>query len=142
MYFRVFNNRTIVLNSGKVALDLLDSKSAIYSDRPIFWMGGELGGRNKSVFLTSFADPRFKIFRRLLQTGLNSRASKSYRPIQVEETRVLLQNLSTSPEDFMVHIRRYYLRRCMCSSHHSDICVKKRCSHYSQGCVRLSGGIK
>ncbi|KAF9562476.1 cytochrome P450 [Agrocybe pediades] len=106
VYFRVFNNRTIVLNSGKATLDLLESRSAIYSDRPISWMGGELAGRNRTVFLTGFADYRFKLFRRLLQTGLNPRTSKSYRPIQVQETQVLLQNLLTAPEDFMVHIRR------------------------------------
>jgi len=102
----VFGNETIVLNSGKVALDLLDSRSAIYSDRTTAWMGGELAGRKYSVFITPFTDPRFKILRSLLQTGLNPRASKTYRPIQTQEVQILLKGLLKSPEDFRGHMRR------------------------------------
>jgi len=109
VYFQVFNKKTIVLNSAKATLDLLESRSSIYSDRTTLWMGGELSGREKSVFITSFADPRFKMLRRLLQTGLNARAAKSYRPIQEQETQILLQNLSNAPGNFMSHIRRYIM---------------------------------
>ena len=106
MYFRVFNKKTIVLNSGKAALELLESRSVIYSDRPTWWMTGELAGRKWTVFLTSFSDSRFKAYRRLLQTGLNSRASKTYRPIQIQETQILLNGLANSPEVFAAHVRR------------------------------------
>ncbi|KDR78583.1 hypothetical protein GALMADRAFT_244022 [Galerina marginata CBS 339.88] len=106
VYFRVLNQKTILLNSGKVVLDLLESRSNIYSDRPRLWMGGELAGRKWSVFLTSYLDPRFRVFRRLLQNGLNARASKSYRQIQTQEAQVLLRGLSNSPQDFGAHIRR------------------------------------
>jgi cytochrome P450 len=102
----MFHKKTIVLNSGKVALDILEARSGIYSDRPKNWMGGEIAGRKRAIFLTPFMDPRFKISRRLLQTGLNTRASKSYRPIQTQETQTLLQNLADDPEDFATHIRR------------------------------------
>ena len=98
--------KNIVLNSGKVALDILEARSAIYSDRPTVWMVGEIAGRKRAIFLMQFMDPRFKISRRLLQTGLNTRACKSYRPIQMQETQILLQNLVNSPEDFATHIRR------------------------------------
>lgn len=107
MYFRVFNDKTIVLNSGKAALELLESRSAMYSDRPTLWMAGELARRKWTVFWISFSDPRFKAYRRLLQYGLNSRASKTYRPIQYQETQVLLKGLANSPEDFTAHVRRY-----------------------------------
>jgi hypothetical protein len=33
----------IILNSSKIAVDMLDKKSAKYSDRPVMPMGGELG---------------------------------------------------------------------------------------------------
>ncbi|KDR68804.1 hypothetical protein GALMADRAFT_231128 [Galerina marginata CBS 339.88] len=105
VYFRVLNQKTVLLNSGKVALDLLESRSAIYSDRPTFWMG-ELAGRKWSVFLISSLEPRFRLFRRLLQNGLNPRASKSYRPIQTQEAQILLQGLANSPRNFASHIRR------------------------------------
>lgn len=106
VYFKTLNSKNIVLNSAKVALDILEARSAFYSDRPTNWMAGEIAGRKRTIFLTSFMDPRFKIMRRLLQTGLNTRASKSYRPIQTQETLILLQNLATTPEDFATHIRR------------------------------------
>jgi len=106
VYFRMFHKKTIVLNSGKAALDILEARSGIYSDRPTEWMAGEIAGRKRAIFLTPFMDPRFKILRRLLQTGLNTRASKSYRPIQTQEAQTLLQNLANAPEDFATHIRR------------------------------------
>jgi len=95
-----------MLNSGKAALDLLESRSAIYSDRPFAWMFGELIGRKFSIFMTSFFDPRFKKYRRMLQSGLNPRAVQSYRHIQEEELRVLLKNLAEKPESFSKHVRR------------------------------------
>lgn len=36
MYLRVFNKPTLVLNSVEAARDLLDKRSAKYSDRPHF----------------------------------------------------------------------------------------------------------
>lgn len=34
LFFKVFGKRIIVLNSDEAARDLLDKRSAIYSDRP------------------------------------------------------------------------------------------------------------
>ncbi|KAF8914418.1 cytochrome P450 [Gymnopilus junonius] len=106
IYLRAFNKSTIVLNSGKAALELLESRSGLTSDRPTSWMGGEIAGRKASVFLTSSTDPRFQFFRRLLRNGLNPRASKDYRPIQLQENQILLQNLANFPQDYGAHIRR------------------------------------
>ncbi|KAF8897940.1 cytochrome P450 [Infundibulicybe gibba] len=106
VHFRIFNQRTIIINSAKVAVDLLDGRSAIYSDRHISQMLGELGGRKHSVFQMSYGDPRFKVYRRLLHSGLNPRVTHTYRPIQYQETRVFLRGLFDSPADFVQHIRR------------------------------------
>jgi len=106
IYLRVFQTRTIILNTGKIALDLLESRSAIYSDRYQAGMLGQVSGLRLPVFRIPFLDPRFKIYRRMLHTGLNPRASKSYRPIQTQETQVFLQGLACSPKEFDLHIRR------------------------------------
>ncbi|EAU82679.2 OrdA protein [Coprinopsis cinerea okayama7 len=98
--------RTIVLNSPKAVTDLLETKSSIYSDRPINWMAGELAGRKWNVFSISSQHPRFKIYRRLLHNGLNPRASKDYRAIQHSETMCMLKTLATNPEDFIFALRR------------------------------------
>jgi hypothetical protein len=39
----VLGQPLIILNSSKIAVDMLEKKSAKYSDRPILPMGGELG---------------------------------------------------------------------------------------------------
>jgi hypothetical protein len=72
-------------------------------------MAGELAGRKSSIFRTSSIDPRFRVLRRLLQDGLNPRAAKNYRPIQMKEARVLLKALAEHPDDFLAHIRRFCL---------------------------------
>ena len=102
IYFRLFYKKIIVLNSGKVALDILEGRSAIYSDRPMNWMAGEIAGRKRSVFFMSLMDPDFKISRRLLQTVLNTRASKSYRPIQIQETQTF--KIWQIPQRILRHI--------------------------------------
>jgi hypothetical protein len=139
----MFHKKTIVLNSGKVALDILEARSAIYSDRPTNWMAGELAGRKRAIFSMSLVDPRFKISRRLLQTGLNTRASKSYRPIQMQETQTLLQNLANAPEDFATHIRRW---ECPIDSACMTIYwqgLLKECSGcYIKGCLRIPNNFK
>ncbi|TFK43940.1 cytochrome P450 [Crucibulum laeve] len=103
---RIFRNRIIVLNSLKAVSDLLECRSAIYSDRPRAMMIGELAGRAKSAFMTSSRDPRFKPLRKMLHSGLNPRAAQTYRPIQLAETRILLKNLAVNPDKFIAHIRR------------------------------------
>lgn len=104
--FRVYNRRTVVLNTYKAAADLLDVRSSIYSDRPFTWFYGELVGRKMNVFQMSSQNPRFKVYRRTLNSGLNPRAVQGYRDLQVQEVHVLLRGLATSPEDFLAHLRR------------------------------------
>ncbi|KZT01116.1 cytochrome P450 [Laetiporus sulphureus 93-53] len=106
VYFRIYGRRMLILNSLQAALDLLDTRSAIYSDRPMMWMYKELAGRKLAVFNISVNHPRFKKYRKLLQAGLNPRAIQSYRPIQEEEMHTLLRGLAKSPENFISHIRR------------------------------------
>lgn len=106
VYFRMFNTRVLILNSGKSALDLLETRSAIYSDRPKAWMLGVLAGRELAVFTVSFLHPRFKTYRKLLHAGLNPRAVREYSGIQMQETRTLLKGLIQTPENFVAHIKR------------------------------------
>lgn len=110
VYFRMFNTRVLILNSGKSALDLLETRSAIYSDRPKAWMLGVLAGRELAVFTVSFLHPRFKTYRKLLHAGLNPRAVREYSGIQMQETRTLLKGLVQTPENFVAHIKRYLSR--------------------------------
>lgn len=106
MFLRMHGRKALVLNSYKAASDLLDTRSSIYSDRPMSWMYMELVGRKLAVFNISSKHPRFKKYRALLQSGLNPRVAKSYRAIQEEQARVLVRGLAGTPKQFISHVRR------------------------------------
>lgn len=66
----------------------------------------ELVNRKMSVFNMSSQHPRFKIYRKQLQSGLNPRAVKSYKDILERERDTLLCNLETSPDNYILHLQR------------------------------------
>ncbi|KAF8630710.1 hypothetical protein AX15_002762 [Amanita polypyramis BW_CC] len=141
IYLCVSNNATIIINSARAAIELLDARSNIYSDRPrslssssssvpsqnataptasrifqqftwiyhwIFssWTPRAILGDRPSVFSTSVLHPRFKKYRKLLQTSLNLRAVKRYRSLMEHEQLVMLRGLLHQPDDFFGHVRR------------------------------------
>ena len=67
-------NEMILLNSSKAAVDLLDKRSADYSDRPIFMMCGEIVGWNRSLSLVQYG-PQFREFRKYMSKFIGTRAS-------------------------------------------------------------------
>ncbi|KAG2046757.1 cytochrome P450 [Suillus hirtellus] len=58
-HIEVVGQHIVVLNSVKAAIDMLDKKSTLYSDRPIFSVGGELVGWKHSLTLLPDGD-RFR----------------------------------------------------------------------------------
>lgn len=104
--YRVNRKQYVVLNNAKVASDLLDSRASIYSDRPMDrYMYLELVNRKMAVFNISSQHPRFKEYRKVLNTGLNARATTSYAPILEQHAHKLLKALLSTPSDFITHLR-------------------------------------
>ena len=106
MSFRVYGRRTIVLNTYQAALDLLDLRAKIYSDRPRAWMLNELIGRKKVIFNISSHDPHFPAYRRLFQHTLNPRAVTEYAGLMDEQSKIFLEALERDPNGFVKHLRR------------------------------------
>ncbi len=106
IHYRFFRRHFIILNTVETVLALLEHRSNIYSDRPMVWMYSELAKRGMSVFNISSQHPNHKNYRRLLQSGLNSRAVQVYRGILERELRILLNGLVDSPNNFPKHFRR------------------------------------
>ncbi|KAH9837060.1 cytochrome P450 [Rhodofomes roseus] len=104
--FRVHTTTTVVLNTLKAASDLFDSRSSIYSDRPVQWMYTELAGRRLTAFSILASHPWFKRYRKTMHSGLNPRPTRAYRPIMQEHSRKMLLNFAVSPEQFVSHIRK------------------------------------
>jgi cytochrome P450 len=104
--FRVYNGLTVVLNTHTAVTDLLERRAAIYSGRPVSWMFGVICGRANAVFNISAIHPRHRIYRRLLQRGLNKDAVKQYFPILEKEVDVMISCFRDAPAEWGKHLRR------------------------------------
>lgn len=97
----------VILNSTQSAVDILDKKSSIHSDRPMMAMSGELVGWKYTLALTPYGD-RFREYRRMLhQSAVGSRGNlEPFLPIVELEAHKFLQRVMDSPADLSAEIRR------------------------------------
>ncbi|KDR83471.1 hypothetical protein GALMADRAFT_645322 [Galerina marginata CBS 339.88] len=96
----------IILNSARVASDMLDKKSGIYSDRPVLQMGGELVGWKNTMVLLPYGD-RFRRYRRLFHSLIGtSSAVRCYYPSEELEARRFLRRVLMKPDDLSAEVRR------------------------------------
>ncbi|KAJ7708746.1 cytochrome P450 [Mycena rosella] len=102
----VFGQQLTILNGVQAAMDILDKKSSICSDRPIVPMGGELvGWKNTLVFVPYGA--RFRNYRRLAHSLFGSRSTMaSFEPLEELETHRFLKRLLSDPDGLQNHIRK------------------------------------
>ena len=102
----VFGQPMIIVNSSKTAVDLMDKKSAIYSDRPVMPMGGELVGWKDTLVLVPYGD-RFRNYRKFFHQVIGSNSSVSlYYPTEELETHRFLKSVLKAPDDLVSHIRQ------------------------------------
>ncbi|KAL8279126.1 hypothetical protein RQP46_008382 [Phenoliferia psychrophenolica] len=97
---------TIVVTSAKVAADLLDKRSNIYSSRPRFVVAGELMSGGNSILFAPYGD-KWRRLRKLYHAALMGKSADTYRPIQEMEAKRLVNELVTNPEKWEKHIERF-----------------------------------
>ncbi|PCH42022.1 cytochrome P450 [Wolfiporia cocos MD-104 SS10] len=98
VHVTIFGQHTIILNSREIVSELLEDRSAIYSERPHFRMAGDLMGFSEFIFLLPNGD-------RLRQSRSHSSIGISH---TLEQKVVKFANeLSRSPEHFQSHIETY-----------------------------------
>ena len=106
IYINTLGQDTIILNSSKAAVDLLDKRSAIYSDRPVFMMFGEIVGWKKALVFTQYG-PRFRESRKFLGKLMGTRMSvERFAPLQEREMAKCLARVMTDPESLIHQIRK------------------------------------
>ncbi|KAI0291060.1 cytochrome P450 [Multifurca ochricompacta] len=105
LFFRVFGQVIIVLNSPKPAKDLLEKRADIYSDRSVIPFY-EMADFQFSLAFKRYGEP-WRLGRRLLDRGLRPGAAASYRPVQQARARALLLRLLTSPHELEAHIELF-----------------------------------
>ncbi|PPQ74502.1 hypothetical protein CVT24_000114 [Panaeolus cyanescens] len=107
IYFTVFRTKFLVINDYKVAFDLLDKRSTIYSDRPKSVMIDLIGwGFNMTFF--NYGE-RWKEHRRVMHQNLNNRAVREWRQLQSDVTHKFLKKLVANPNDWLYRIEQYAL---------------------------------
>ncbi|KAI6006269.1 cytochrome P450 [Pisolithus orientalis] len=107
IYLKIFGQHIIVLDSANAAVEVLEKNSSIYSDRPVFPMGGELVGWKEGLVLMPYGD-KFREHRRNFHRVLGNRAAVSvYHPIEEAETHKFLQRVLAKPADLNAYLRMH-----------------------------------
>jgi cytochrome P450 len=110
----------VIVNSVKVAEDLLEARGANFSDRPVIPMGGELAGFNNSLTLSHYGDrmrKERKLFHQLFGT---QQVVKQFAPLISAETHKLLRRLVSNPAGLIEEIQRFGLFGSWCHPLRSD----------------------
>ncbi|KAJ7200297.1 cytochrome P450 [Mycena pura] len=102
----VFGRTMIVINSVKVAEDLLEVHGTNFSDRPVIQMGGELIGFKNGLSLAQYGN-RVRKERKVFQRFFGSQTSISqFTPLLTSEIQRLLKNILAHRGDAVNQIRR------------------------------------
>ncbi|KAJ7672849.1 putative monooxygenase [Mycena rosella] len=96
VYLDALGQPLIILNSAKAAKDLLEQRSAIYSDRPHLEMA-YLSGYDKGMVLQPYND-NWRQQRKIVMQDLAPRMLPRYHAFQEAEARLLVKNLLETPE--------------------------------------------
>ncbi|KAF7336353.1 O-methylsterigmatocystin oxidoreductase [Mycena venus] len=107
MYLEVLGWSMVILDSYEIAIDLLEQRGSIYSDRPRFTLYELLGWTPCLTFL-KYGTKQFNKHRQMHQSYLNRTKAEEFKPIQTQEARTLVENLITSsPESYEKFLSRF-----------------------------------
>ncbi|KAJ7160369.1 cytochrome P450 [Mycena filopes] len=101
-----FGRTMIIINSARVAEDLLEAKGGNFSDRPVIQMGGELVGFRNVLTFSQYGDrvrQERKLFHQLFGT---SKAIERFLPLITSEIREFLRYVLRNPESAVEGIQR------------------------------------
>ncbi|KAJ3740433.1 cytochrome P450 [Lentinula detonsa] len=92
IHLGALGNSIVILNSARIANELLDKRSSIYSSRPFTVMLGELTGWG-SVFAFRPNDDLWKAQRKIMNQAMPSGDSQRFHPMLIRVTQDLLRDL-------------------------------------------------
>ncbi|KAJ2932196.1 hypothetical protein H1R20_g4887, partial [Candolleomyces eurysporus] len=106
LYLEVLGQGMLILGSHRRAVDLLEKRAAVYSDRPTSVLTDLMD------FHWNFAihpyGPWWRLHRRDFHQQLNGNVVSRYHPIMYEERDGFLRTLSTRPDDFHKHLDTFF----------------------------------
>ncbi|KAJ7628751.1 cytochrome P450 [Roridomyces roridus] len=106
VYVQILGQPIVILGSLSAAHDLLSQRSAIYSSRPRLVMAGELAGFAQAMPLMPYSS-HFNALRRLIHKELTGTVLQKYWSLHEDESRLLMDKVLASPDEFLDSIRHY-----------------------------------
>ncbi|KAJ6478496.1 cytochrome P450 [Mycena vitilis] len=108
VHLRILGKSIIILNDLNYAIDMLDKKGRIYSNRPAIVMGGEIVGWDEDPALIQFGK-KWAEYRRLMAQflGTHSKIETAYMNTLQSATDGFLRNLLQSPTLWKDHGYRF-----------------------------------
>ncbi|KAF9479499.1 cytochrome P450 [Pholiota conissans] len=100
LHLRAAGNDIVLINSFKVANDLFDKRSSVYSSRPKFTLLTELMGWGWLMSAMVYGEP-WKERRRFFQKYFHPGNAALYQPGQMESVRKMMPRILDAPEEFM-----------------------------------------
>ncbi|KAG2070224.1 cytochrome P450 [Suillus decipiens] len=104
-HIEVLGQQIVVLNSVKSAVDMLDKKGNMYSDRPVLPMAGELVGWKHSLALLPYSARCRQCRKNIHQIMGNRSALHVYHSIEEIETHRFLKRVFLNPKQLQAHVR-------------------------------------
>lgn len=104
MYLNAAGQPLMVINSQKVAADLLDRRAGKSSGRPPLIVADVLTGGNVIVFL-GYTDV-WRRMRKATHEGFNKAVVHRYHPVQFAEAILLTTGICAQPQQWDAHFRR------------------------------------
>ncbi|KAG2158979.1 cytochrome P450 [Suillus bovinus] len=104
-HIEVLGQHIVVVNSVKIAMEMMDNKSTIYSERPILPVAGELIGWKNVMTLLPYGD-RLRQHRKYFHSVIGTRAAMGiYNQVEEVETRRFLKRVFATPDQLQAHVR-------------------------------------
>lgn len=96
----------IVISDGNTVKELLDKKSANFSDRMDMYIGQTVCSGGMRLLMMRYGS-QWRSFRKMVHGILNVSSAKTYVPYQMLENKQMLHELLHDPDNVLDHIRRY-----------------------------------
>ncbi|KAH9478395.1 Cytochrome P450 monooxygenase 98 [Psilocybe cubensis] len=112
-------NHVVVLNKLEDAIELLEVRAKLYSDRPTLPIF-PLMGWDFNVALMPYGD-MWRQHRRICQQNFNPQAVRKYESLQTEKVQRFLRSLLETPQDFETHNKIFSVSLTTCMMYGYDI---------------------
>ncbi|KAI0777247.1 CyP450 monooxygenase [Trametes elegans] len=119
VYLDAAGQPMLVLGSHEAAVELLEKRSTIYSDR-VYSPMVELGGFEWVLTMIHYG-PWWRRHRRAFHQFFNPTAVSEYRPLQRSQVNRFLLRLLDRPEEFIGHIRHLFAATIMRIAYGIDV---------------------